>query len=75
MERDRKQQFVVVGDAILGAATLPFLLGTAAATAAAGMLGALGDASEEIFRGNRLPVLPFPTAESESRDEAIENDD
>ena len=50
---------------VLGAATVPLLFGTVSARSLGQIFGALGEASEELFRGDRLPVLPFPTTGDE----------
>jgi hypothetical protein len=44
-------------------ATVPLLLGILAAHSLAENLKELGQASEEIFRGERLPILNFPEPE------------
>lgn len=49
-------------------ATVPVLLGILLAHSLAENLKDLGQASEEIFRGDRLPLLNFPEPE-----EKIEN--
>lgn len=46
--------------------TGPFLLGILGGKAIAESLQAIGQASEEILRGDRLPVLHFPPPEPES---------
>lgn len=45
---------------ILSLATAPFLVALLAAEKVAELLQATGQASEEVFRGDRLPVLNFP---------------
>lgn len=47
-------------------ATAPFVLGMLAGKAVSESLQAIGQASEEVFRGDRLPVLHFPTQEPTS---------
>ena len=44
----------------LSLATAPFLGGLLVAHQIVQRLGELGEASEEIFRGARLPILNFP---------------
>lgn len=44
----------------LSLTTLPYLLGTLALKSLEAGLAALGEASEEVFRGDRLPLLDFP---------------
>ena len=48
----------------LSLATVPFLCGLLVAHTIAQGLGELGEASEEIFRGDRLPILNFPDSQS-----------
>ncbi len=48
---------------ILSVATIPVLVGLLSGKAIATRLQDLGTMSEEIFRGDRLPVLEFPTSE------------
>lgn len=43
--------------------TVPILLGLLAARSLAENLSELGQASEEIFRSERLPILNFPEPE------------
>jgi hypothetical protein len=48
---------------LLSVATVPVLAGMLAGQAISKGLQELGTMSEEIFRGDRLPVLEFPTSE------------
>lgn len=48
----------------LALATLPFLGALSLAQALSAELQTLGEWSEELFRGQRLPVLPFPDSET-----------
>jgi hypothetical protein len=48
----------------LSVATLPFLLGYLGLRLGAKALQELGEASEEIFRGDRLPILPLHSEEN-----------
>ena len=53
---------------IVSMVTGPFLLGLIGARAIADSLTQLGLASEEVFRGERLPILPtVPDATSPNR--------
>ena len=52
----------------LSLATFPILVGLFAVNGLARGLQELGEASEEIFRGDRLPILNFPDTETESND-------
>lgn len=45
---------------LLSMATVPMLIGLWGAQNLASFLQNLGEASEEVFRGERLPVLNFP---------------
>ena len=54
----------IPSDIILSFATAPLLLGLLAGRAAAELLATIGSSSEEVFRGDRLPVLNFPRQES-----------
>ncbi|MDY7012746.1 MAG: hypothetical protein SVX43_03940 [Cyanobacteriota bacterium] len=51
---------------LLSLATVPVLFGMVAMRSLGLRLQEIGQASEEIFRGDRLPQLPFPDPESES---------
>ncbi|NJL01149.1 MAG: hypothetical protein HC838_18250 [Spirulinaceae cyanobacterium RM2_2_10] len=53
----------------LSALTLPFILGLVALTAAGQQLRELGEVSEELFRGDRLPVLPLPPLAAAGRED------
>jgi hypothetical protein len=50
---------------LLSLATGPLLLGVLSIEAVFSWLQATGISSEEVFRGDRLPVLPFPDLEQE----------
>ncbi|MEO0948300.1 MAG: hypothetical protein AAFY11_09180 [Cyanobacteria bacterium J06641_5] len=62
MDDRRRSKESSLDAAVLGAATIPLLFGTVSAQSLGQFFGALGEASEELFRGDRLPVLPFPVA-------------
>ncbi|HBL59960.1 MAG TPA: hypothetical protein DDZ80_16225 [Cyanobacteria bacterium UBA8803] len=47
-------------DLLLSLATGPLLLGVLSIQALGSWLHTAGMASEEVFRGDRLPILPFP---------------
>jgi hypothetical protein len=55
----------IVTEFFVGLATGPVLLGVLSAGAIFSWLQAAGLASEEVFRGDRLPVLHFPESERE----------
>lgn len=48
----------------LSLATIPVLMGVVGTKALMEMMAEIGQASEEIFRGDRLPVLNFPKSHS-----------
>lgn len=52
-------------DFLLSLATGPLLLGVISTQAVFSWLADIGVASEELFRGDRLPVLHFPEREEE----------
>ncbi len=54
----------IPSELLLSLATAPLLVGLRAGQALAQFLQEVGEASEEVFRGDRLPVLNFPTAEA-----------
>lgn len=55
----------LAGDALLSIATIPLLAGVLTAKAIGSMMEGIGNVSEDIFRGDRLPVLKTPpTAQS-----------
>lgn len=49
-------------DMLLSLATVPAVLGLWGGKALTSLMRDIGEASEEVFRGQRLPVLNFPTA-------------
>lgn len=56
----------IVSELWLSLAVGPFLVGILGGKAIAESLQAIGEASEELFRGDRLPVLHFPAQEPKS---------
>lgn len=60
-------------DILLSLATGPVLLGVLSLQAISSSLQTLGLASEEVFRGDRLPVLPFPESVSSPESESTES--
>lgn len=50
-------------DLLLSLAVAPMLLGVLSLQALGSWLEAAGIASEEVFRGDRLPILNFPDSE------------
>jgi hypothetical protein len=55
----------VMSELILSAATVPVLLGIVGGRLAAEIMVSLGQASEELFRGDRLPVLQVSMTDSD----------
>ncbi|WP_231636963.1 MULTISPECIES: hypothetical protein [Planktothricoides] len=56
------KQINIASESLIACITVPMLLGLVGGKAIADGLQSLGQASEEIFRGDRLPVLHFPVA-------------
>ncbi|MGE5660364.1 MAG: hypothetical protein ACM37W_27555 [Actinomycetota bacterium] len=54
----------IAADLILSMTAVPLLLGLCAAKAGSQFLQTLGSDSEEVFRGDRLPLLNFPHPEA-----------
>lgn len=52
--------FTITSTALLQLSTIPVLFVLVAGKAIAPTTSAIADASEEVFRGDRLPILPFP---------------
>ncbi len=52
--------FSIPQEILLQLSTGPVLLALLGGKAAAETLQAIGQASEEVFRGDRLPILKFP---------------
>lgn len=52
-------------DIFLSLAVAPMLLGVLSMQAIGSWLESVGIASEEVFRGDRLPILHFPDTESQ----------
>lgn len=66
-ESDRSESKSDSTGFILSLATAPFLVALLAVEKVGELLQATGQASEEVFRGDRLPVLNFPL-HSDSQD-------
>ncbi|GAC1481586.1 MAG: hypothetical protein NVS2B14_21020 [Chamaesiphon sp.] len=56
--------FPIPTEILLSIATGQVLLGMLAVQASSKWLQAAGIASEEVFRGDRLPILDFPSSNS-----------
>lgn len=52
--------FTIANSTLLQLSTVPVLLALVAGKALSPTLGAISLASVEFFRGDRLPILPFP---------------
>ncbi len=59
---------VVSPSLLVSIAATPWLATIVMLNTASGLLEQLGLASEEIFRGDRLPVLHLPTSETSETD-------
>ena len=57
---------VVSPSLLVSIAATPWLVAIVTLNTASGLLEQLGLASEEIFRGDRLPVLHLPVSEASS---------
>ncbi|KJH73412.1 hypothetical protein [Aliterella atlantica] len=55
--------FTIPNQILLQISTVPVLAALVAGKAVAETMQAIGQSSEEVFRGDRLPILPFPTQE------------
>lgn len=62
---DNNHQFPLPSTICLSLVTAPFILGTIAVSSLLTTLIELGEASEEIFRGDRLPLLNIPKIEDD----------
>lgn len=56
----------IPNDLVLQVGTASLLVGLIGSKAVAQAAKAIGQASEEVFRGDRLPILPFPDTETAS---------
>jgi hypothetical protein len=66
--------FSIPNDLLLQLGTGSLLLGLIGSKAVAQTMQAIGQASEELFRGDRLPVLPFPETETDRNPTATNSD-
>ena len=62
---EQTPQAPIPTELLLSLATGPVLLGILSMQAIGSWVQGAGVASEEVFRGDRLPVLPFPDSEME----------
>ncbi|MGG6297316.1 hypothetical protein ACQ4M4_23225 [Leptolyngbya sp. AN02str] len=61
----KSDQLNVNAEMLVGLATVPVLVGLVVARAVNGVLLSVGEASEELFRGSRLPVLHFKPSDAD----------
>lgn len=54
---------IVPNQVLLQISTVPVLAALVVGKAVAETMQTIGQSSEEIFRGDRLPILPFPSEE------------
>jgi hypothetical protein len=59
-QRSPSMAMIIAPSILVSLATTPCLLAIVAIKAASGLLAQLGSTSEEIFRGDRLPVIHPP---------------
>lgn len=59
-EAPSPSQVIIPTEFLLGIATGPLLLGILCGKATLEFFQAVGEASEEVFRGDRLPAIEFP---------------
>jgi hypothetical protein len=62
-ELNQPNSLILPGSWILGLTTIPLLLGLVGGASLLGGMVQLGQASEEILRGRRLPTLKFSSEE------------
>lgn len=53
--------FTIPNQILLQISTVPAIAALVAGKAVAETMQVIGQNSEEVFRGDRLPILPFPT--------------
>lgn len=63
--------FSIPNDLVLQVGTASLLFGLIGSKAVAQAAKAIGQASEEVFRGDRLPILPFPETETASETNGV----
>ncbi|MBD2577075.1 hypothetical protein H6G50_05195 [Oscillatoria sp. FACHB-1406] len=61
----KKEPSLISSELLLSLAAAPFLLSVVTIKTLTQRLQEIGQASEEIFRGDRLPVLNFPESGSD----------
>ena len=64
----------VSSEFLISLATGPILLGILSAKSLSQCIHQLGLASEEVFRGDRLPVLKMPIIEIENNNDSLQSD-
>ena len=58
----------ISSELLLSLATSPLVLGILASRGAAELMSGVGESSEEIFRGDRLPILKFPLTDKSQQE-------
>jgi hypothetical protein len=61
----KRERWLTAPEILLSLTTAPFLFGMVAVKSLARRLEEIGQASEEVFRGDRLPVLHVPESQGE----------
>lgn len=64
MSNSKRDSSVKPEEILLGLVTVPFLAGLVVARSLASMMVTVGQSSEELFRGDRLPTLRVTQPES-----------
>ncbi|MBE9128736.1 MULTISPECIES: hypothetical protein [unclassified Coleofasciculus] len=67
---DQTSPALIPADLLVSLAAGPILLGVCSMQAVSSSLESLGIASEEVFRGDRLPILPFPESTPEELEDS-----
>ncbi|MBE9115382.1 hypothetical protein IQ249_05660 [Lusitaniella coriacea LEGE 07157] len=65
-----KDRAIAPSEILLSLATPPVLFGMVAVQSLAQGLQNIGQVSEEVFRGHRLPILNLPVTEKEEESES-----
>lgn len=71
MSNSKRDSSVKPEEILLGLVTVPFLAGLVVARSLASMMVTVGQSSEELFRGDRLPTLRVTQPESEQSGGAV----
>ncbi|HEY9847936.1 MAG TPA: hypothetical protein V6D28_00640 [Leptolyngbyaceae cyanobacterium] len=60
LEASNPSQVIIPSEILLGLVTAPLLLGILCGKATLEFMQSVGEASEEVFRGDRLPAIKIP---------------